>query len=231
VNKNYDALPHIQAPVFVKREDGKIGPNKLMWPAYWGLMSGEEVEPISPDIVRTFTEEIILNDTLETTGWPNLTADDIIEVLVIIGENTAGNEMPVYVGGGKLYHLNDLGDMVSEEHPAAKPYSWPMAHDVRPTEQSLGIKYCTDCHSQTAAFYFGKVSMDSPVAFEEDSFMRMTQFQELGSVYSRVFAFTFLFRPGLKVIIIAASIIIMGVLILYTFLGLATLVKAATGEF
>ena len=40
---------------------------------------------------------------------------------------------------------------------AAAPYTWPMAHDVRPARQALGAKGCTDCHSPDSAVQYGKV--------------------------------------------------------------------------
>jgi hypothetical protein len=230
VNKKYEALPHIQAPVFVKRANGKIGPNKLMWPSYWAYKSGDEFMPISPDTIKSIALEIIANDTVATDGWPNLTPEDMAGVLGLLTEYPGAKGTPVYVGGGKVYQLNELGAVDSEKHEIAKPYSWPMAHDVRPAAQSLGVKSCTECHSQTSGFYFGKVSTDVPVAFEEDEYLRMTEFQDLDMIYSRVFAFSFLFRPGLKIVLFGACIVIAGVVLLYGFLGLARLMKSATGD-
>jgi len=36
-------------------------------------------------------------------------------------------------------------------------YFWPLAHDVRPASQSLGIRGCADCHSMEAPVYFGLI--------------------------------------------------------------------------
>ncbi len=44
VNKSEEMVPHIYSPIFAE-VDGKIGPNKMMWPAFWGKLAGDEVTP------------------------------------------------------------------------------------------------------------------------------------------------------------------------------------------
>ena len=36
-----------------------------------------------------------------------------------------------------------------------------MAHDVRPAEQSLGVRNCKDCHATDSPLFFGKTEVDS----------------------------------------------------------------------
>jgi hypothetical protein len=36
---------------------------------------------------------------------------------------------------------------------AAAPYAWPMAHNVRPAQQSLGVTGCLECHSDGALIF------------------------------------------------------------------------------
>jgi hypothetical protein len=37
----------------------------------------------------------------------------------------------------------------------ATPYLWPLAHDVRPATQALGVRGCTDCHATNAPIDYG----------------------------------------------------------------------------
>ena len=42
-------------PIFARPEanprQGKIGPQRMVWPAYWGRMAGEKITPLLPDTV------------------------------------------------------------------------------------------------------------------------------------------------------------------------------------
>ena len=51
-NKSVQALPHISYPVFARGEDGKIGPNRIVWPAFWGRMRAGTVQPLNPEVVK-----------------------------------------------------------------------------------------------------------------------------------------------------------------------------------
>lgn len=67
------------------------------------------------------------------------------------------NDQAVFVSGGQVYRLGE-GDQLkttsSQELSAGgAPYMWPIAHNVRPASQSLGIKSCTECHSEDSAFF------------------------------------------------------------------------------
>ncbi len=44
-------VPYIQAPVFIRNEKGVIEPREIMWPAFWGRMTGDKVTPLPLDVV------------------------------------------------------------------------------------------------------------------------------------------------------------------------------------
>jgi len=226
VNKSDDVLPHIIYPVFAKQLDGKIGPHKLFWPAFWGSLKGQEVAPIDLETVRPIAGKIINDKELPPSGdWPSLTGEQIGKVLELL-ETTEGE--PVYVCGGKLYHLDDKGRLIATEHNAAKPYLWPIAHDVRPAAQSLGARRCEECHSTDASFFFAEVEVDTPIASEQGSVKKMIEFQELRPVYMKLFAFSFVFRPFLKVVAFCSSAVLAAVLLLYALKALACVIRILT---
>jgi hypothetical protein len=98
--------------------------------------------------------------------------DDIAARLKALAGSVKGKA--VYISGGSLYSLDDSGKLDEiKGHPAAKPYMWAIGHDVRPAAQSLGVRGCEDCHSPDAPFFYGKVTVDSPVKSEEKGFMSM----------------------------------------------------------
>ena len=137
---------------------------------------------------------------------------------------------PVYVCGGKLHRLDDEGKLTATEHSAAEPYLWPIAHDVRPAAQSLGVRRCEDCHSTNEAFFFGEVEVDTPIASEQGSVKKMVEFQGLRPVYTKLFAMSFVFRPLLKVVALGSCAILGAVLLLYGLKALACIARVLVGK-
>jgi len=250
VNKSPDVLPHIFYPVFAKQQSGwqpqaklgdgpRIGPHKLIWPAYWGTLKDKTVTPIALEMVRQTVGKIITKEKLSPSGdWPFLNEKDITEALNLLGKTVEGKA--VYICSGKLYYL-DESDQLSEEkdHFAAKPYMWPFAHNVRPVAQSLGVRRCEDCHATDAPFFFGKVAVDSPLESrpacgadesERDSVKKMVEFQGINAFYAWAFAFSFVFRPWLKVVTLGSCAILAAVLLLYALKALACVAKVLVGN-
>ena len=161
-----------------------------------------------------------------------MTADHIVEGLTSLASDNSVEGRPVYVTAGIVYSLDDdEGELLEEEdNPEAQPYLWPIAHDVRPAAQSLGIRYCTDCHGTDAPFFFGDVGVDSPVVTERDSVRKMIEFQDIAPFYAWAFAFSFVFRPWMKMIVLGSCAVMAVVLLLYALKALACVVKALAGE-
>ncbi len=205
VNKSPDAMPHIVAPVFARQPNGKIAPHKLIWPAFWGILKDQNVMPIDIEVVRQTAGEIFTKEKLTVSGgWLSLTTEHIAEALKKLSSEKSVEGRPVYVAGGILYYLDDTGKLCQQEnHPAAKPYLWPIAHDVRPAAQALGVRRCEDCHSPEAPFFFGKVWVDSPVQGKGGVFRKMRDMYEIGGpVYVRVNWFFKLLIIGVMTLLI-----------------------------
>ncbi len=227
VNKSHEVIPHIVAPVFATQADGKIAPHKLVWPSYWGSLEDDKVTPIDLDIVRQTVGEVFAGVELPASGdWPDLTTEEhITKALRELRKVVKGE--PVYICGGKLYSLKirRTAVLVSYEHFAAQPYLWPIAHNVRPAAQSLGVRYCTDCHATDAPFFFGAVAIDSPIVAERDSAKKMIEFQDVNAFYAQAFAFSFVFRPWMKIITLGSCAVLAIVLLLYGLRALACVAK------
>ena len=227
VNRSNEALPHIVAPVFVEEESGKIAPHKMFWPSFWARMEEEKVKPINPLIVRAIAANFVERDTLGTNDWPNLAEPQIVEIMQGLVDSDS-TMTPAYISGGKLYRMTESSQLEVEEHPAAEPYSWAFGHDVRPTAQSLGIRGCGDCHANGSPFYFAQIGVDTPVASQNGTTKRMVDFQDISSFYARVFGLSFIFRPWLKLITLASSIVLIMILLLYLFRGFSSLLRSSS---
>jgi len=229
VNKSPEALPHINSPVFAKEPDGKIAPHKLIWPAFWGSMEGKAVTPIAFETVRGIVGKALAELQLPRSGdWPALTNEHINEALTLLQKSVESKA--VYISGGKLYGLDDAGKLYEQDnHSAAQPYMWPIAHNVRPAAQALGVRYCTDCHATDAPFFFGDVTVDSPIVTARED-KKMIEFQGIDPFYAWAFAFSFVFRPWMKFIALGSCAVLTLVLLLYALKALTCVVKVLAGE-
>ncbi|QDT12454.1 hypothetical protein [Planctomycetes bacterium K23_9] len=75
-------------------------------------------------------------------------------------------EQAVYISGGVVYARGEEPDTLTSIQLASKDdidmVSWPMAHNVRPSGWSLGIKGCTECHSDGGKIFASTVSPVGP---------------------------------------------------------------------
>jgi hypothetical protein len=70
-------------------------------------------------------------------------------------------------------------------------YRWAIAHNVRPARQSLGIRGCTDCHSNDGVMFFGRVILAENV-------IPMDEFHDYDPQLAGTWALTFAGRPAFK---------------------------------
>lgn len=236
VNKDPRVLPHVLAPVFVKEASvdpngaAKIGPHKLVWPSFWGVAdANDRVKPVELAVVTKVVGAVLKNVAAEGGDWGQVKEEQVGQALKALAES--GQTKPVYITGGLLYELDEAGTLKNREgHPAAAPYTWAMAHSVRPAAQSLGVGKCTVCHSTQSPFFFGKVTVDSPIASVSNLTKTQFEFQKASHARTWFFAFSFLFRPWFKVVAIGACAVIGIVLLLYGLKALGAVVKVLSEQ-
>ena len=220
--------PHIYGPVLMKGTDGKIAPHKLFWPSYWAYASGEEYLPVDPDKVLEMAGDVLDDDAEKQNDWRPLSEDKISEALKALRD---GEKVPVYIAGGKLYKLVGDGKLEVSSPSAAQPYAWPMAHDVRPAEQALGVNKCADCHTGESPFFYSKLPVDGPVVAQGgQQFIDMISLQGLDKRYMAAFNFSFAFRPLLKLTALGSCGLIALVVLAYVLKAIAVVAKAGVEE-
>ena len=216
-------LPIIVAPVFVRQEDGRIAPHKMIWPAFWGRLSGGGVTPIAPEQVLQIAGEILTPKNSPTSASAEsdagLSVDQITRTLAAM-KDQGGQGQPVYVANGKLCSLAGDGTLSAVDHPAGQPYSWAIGHDVRPASQALGAHGCSDCHAANSPIFFGQVSATGPAAIGPSQGKAMLEFQGLQPDLQRAWAVSFVFRPAFKVVGLAACGLLSATLLTYGLIGL-----------
>lgn len=229
VNRSNVVLPHIVAPVFVREENGKIAPHKMIWPAFWARMNEKRVTPILPEEILALSDTLFNGiDSTRSGDWLTLKDEQITEMLQRLASANSNPNEAVYIAGGKLFRLDKAGKLSKADHAAAQPYAWAMGHDVRPASQALGIRGCGDCHGLNAPFYFSQIKVDSPLETDRQStYKAMNDFSNLSGIYARLFAASFFLRPMLKWLMIFVSVILIGVLLWHGLQGMGRLMKAA----
>ncbi len=94
--------------------------------------------------------------------------ENLVAALRQVQSALAGGAQAVYVAGGRVYRLaaDDQVEMVVS--PAAEPYAWKLAHDVRPARWSTGANNgCFDCHELGAPIFYGTVTAMGPNVDEQ----------------------------------------------------------------
>ncbi len=229
VDKSDTALPLISSPVFARTSNGKIAPHNLIWPSFWGKWNEDTITPLSPNVIKPSIDKTMDTENLSIRTWPNFTEKQVTDILADLQTNNEIEGKPIFISQGLLYALDGKGKLISAEHPAAEPYLWPLAHNVRPAAQSLGVRGCEDCHSTDAPIFFAQLQIDSPMSAEREIINLNIDYQNLDPVYMNTFALTFIARPYFKIAMIAVGIVLSLILLLYGLKGIQLIINRLSG--
>jgi hypothetical protein len=187
----------------------------------WAWLVDEKIQPLVPEFqLRTIAQLTGLEQTL-TEEQVKL----VLGALVEAEKNQESGDAAdyVYISGGKMFELGKDGKLNFRDDEAAKPVVWPLAHEVRPARQSLGINGCTDCHKVGSAFLFRKAEGTGPLKTTQVKVLSANSFMKLNKSYQMLFGLSFAVRPLFKWVLFITIIIIGSVLLLVFLLGLGRL--------
>jgi len=225
-SKSDRALPHIYSTIYMEQENGQIAPQQLIWPSFWGEFRQDTLKPLplaeSLPVARAMIGHI---DSTLSGDWPQIPDSLLTAVLDSLNTRHGDSSNIVYVSSGRIYRLDEKKKLRSSWSEAARPYTWPLAHDVRPASQSLGINGCTDCHSATSDFFFSRIPLDSPLMQMKGDYIRMNNLENINVIYAWLFSMTFWVRPWYKMIVLISILIITLIVTLYLFRGLNRLIR------
>jgi hypothetical protein len=132
---------------------------------------------------------------------------------------------PVYIAGGKLYHLVKEGEVEITEPPAAKPYAWKLGHDVRPARSSLGATSCFDCHAIGSPIFESKVTAISPVPDNKPATRAMHQLEGLDKLRLDAWSQSFQGRASFKYFALAAMSVVALIMLSYSMKGIHGIIE------
>jgi len=216
-----------------------------------GSAGEARIEPLPPEQVAE-----ALSDTLPEPPhegiWRSLTRQQIATGLTRLTEETddLGEGTLVYVAGGKVYAMAGEEDtseaadgadeaptgdtaaseprlMVSRDHDAAEPYTWPLGHNVRPAAQSLGAGGCKDCHASDTPMDFSMTAAATwPEAKGAAPTLARRQMHEMrGESTAMLTAWNLLFqgRSAFKILTGLSTLLLVAVLLGYGGYGVRAL--------
>jgi len=223
--------PVIVEPVFLYDANGKIAPYKMVWPSYWARLKAGKLTPLLPadaardaDLPKQKAEDAV-RDPFNSKP---LTDKQIADALESLAEASTNGE-PVFIAAGKMYRL-EKDKLVAEETAAAAPYSWALAHDVRPARQALGAKGCADCHSGDSPAFFGTTLARGPVALTNGVSKEMWQLRGEDKTWIKAFALGFEVRPFFKLTLLGAALVVLVVLVHYVPRGVGAITAALSAK-
>jgi hypothetical protein len=208
--RHEDALPEIIEPVFIGKNSWKwvtlghvslpesITPARMTWPSYWAKQKPGGLEPIPLEVVTKAAGRSVPRVKGQSYEQANLPLSDE-QVTTILGAlaGKVGNEgQAVYVHDGDVLKLDENGKLVGRDTKSQAPYLWPLAHDVRPAQQALGVRGCSDCHHTSSRFYFGYAAASQPAVSNPPIEMRQMFGADRG--LSHAWAATFTGREAFK---------------------------------
>jgi hypothetical protein len=106
-----------------------------------------------------------------------------------------------------MFRLDKDGKLEAGELAEAEPVTWPLAHNVRPAQQSLGWNGCTDCHSGGSNFFFTKLKGEGPLLTKAVEKRSASSFMGLGGLFQRFFGLSFIVRPVFKVVLAVCAVV------------------------
>ena len=225
-NKAPNVFPHVQTGIYTESEESVIEPRNVVWPSFWGRIHNEDVTPLSIEFIEDTIRPLLSLDSLFNFGdWPLISDSVLVAMLDTLQSFGSIKGEPVFVTSGKMFWL-EKGKLKTSETERGNAYSWPIAHTVRPASKSLGANGCgVDCHSVISPFFNGKVTVVSSLASQSGEVLSMSDFENRSQFYQSAFSLTFFFRPWLKVLIILSALVILIVIVGYTFRGFRSISK------
>ncbi len=155
--------PIIFEPIFAKQPDGKLAPQRLFWPAFWGYVDEKpEVHAVGPETALKLIGKVLPPSTSQGFFLSPYQIDDAIAAIL---QGLPAAKRALYVANGRTwdpqmadYHPMPVSGLLTirkgRRPQLGAPYQWPIAHNVRPATQALGVRGCTDCHADAAPFYY-----------------------------------------------------------------------------
>ncbi len=118
-------LPAIIEPVYIREKNGKLAPNRLLWPAFWAEQVGPEIRPLQPQAVSAAADGLLTPE------------QGAVKILTALSLGLEAGQAAVLVQRGHVYEVNVDGGLDASPYaggPAAAIPQWAIkqGQDIAP---------------------------------------------------------------------------------------------------
>ena len=92
-------LPAIIEPVYIRDRNGKLAPNRLLWPAFWAEQNGQELKPLQPQTVSAAAGGLLTPE------------QGVVKILTAFSLGLEAGQAAVLIQGGHIYEVNVDGGL------------------------------------------------------------------------------------------------------------------------
>lgn len=149
-------------PAYERWVGNKIYPFNSMVVIWWGNLVDSIVYPLwlkeQGKGWELFSDKVTDDND---DGIPEVNRkEEIIAGLHAYAESLKDNKRftqihPVLVKGGKVYHLDEQGNLAELDYGTPECVNYSISHNVAPAREALGANGCQDCHAKDAHFFKG----------------------------------------------------------------------------
>lgn len=160
-------LPAILGPVYTKGEDGRVYPQRSMWPAFWGVVADGKITPIAPEKVYDTTRRTlrVRKDFVSELVKPKLSSKELAEVL---GDERAKLDRQEWTDEDIANHdklQSEEGRALFEEKVSAALEALEKELEVEQVVYvSAGVIYARDNEEEAEAGKLKSIEVDDPKA-------------------------------------------------------------------
>ena len=155
-------------PRYHRAKDGKLEPVNPLLPAFYTNKNQDVYYPLFMREIKKAYGQVQGQLDSQNPKRPDLHTKDQIKIMLTgLSKSLEGNMRfqaisPNFHKGGKIYSLNDKGEVVE-----AVDHTWVghlegfnINHNVAPATLALGANGCSDCHSSEAHMFKGQIVTD-----------------------------------------------------------------------
>ncbi len=156
-------------PRYQRLENGKLAPVNPLLPAFYTNKNGDgKYYPLFMREIKKAYGPVAEKLKPKNPMRPDLhTTEEIKLMLTSLKQGLQGNKRftavsPNYHKGGKIYSLNDKGEVTEAQDTTWVGHleGFNINHNVAPAKLALGANGCGDCHSTEAHMFKGQIVTD-----------------------------------------------------------------------
>jgi len=96
-------------PAYIRERNGKLAPNRLLWPAFWAEQRGKEIVPLQPQVIFAAAGDLLKP------------GQGVVNILTALSLDLEAGRNAVLIQQGQIYEVNVDGGL------DASPYAGQMA--------------------------------------------------------------------------------------------------------